>query len=208
MIHHIKFRAGLFSFSLALATVRAGAAEAIIFHDTVQARQTLLTPGTELRAGPSWEGNGHIAFPLKQGVRAKLGFFHLQVKVDKFLDWPSAMMEFYVDPGPQILTNCAIYWQVRGFGSEGRARGFHKKIANVGNGVAGFQRVNSESVKRFRESMASLAKNWSVAAVPTPVWAKAVFPDLAESEAVEALWEAVLRTCRIDRPNSPAASSL
>ena len=70
--------------------------------------------------------------------------------------------------------------------------------------VAGFQRVNSESVKRFRESMASLAKNWSVAAVPTPVWAKAVFPDLAESEAVEALWEAVLRTCRIDQPDPVA----
>ena len=33
--------------------------------------------------------------------------------------------------------------------------------------VAAFQRVNAESIKRFSESMASLAKNWSVGVVPS-----------------------------------------
>lgn len=43
---------------------------------------------------------------------------------------------------------------------------------------------------------------WSLAAVPVPGWAQAVFPDLAPDEALEHLWEAVLQAVRADRPNT------
>ena len=39
---------------------------------------------------------------------------------------------------------------------------------------------------------------WCIAAVPGKAWAKKVFPDLAEDEAIEKLWEAILYTSRID----------
>jgi aminopeptidase len=39
--------------------------------------------------------------------------------------------------------------------------------------------------------------HWCIVGVPTPDWAKVVFPDLEADEAVDKLWEAVLRVCRI-----------
>jgi aminopeptidase len=40
-----------------------------------------------------------------------------------------------------------------------------------------------------------------VAAAATPAWAKKVFPELDEEQALAALWEAIFHTCRADRPD-------
>ena len=40
--------------------------------------------------------------------------------------------------------------------------------------------------------------NWCVVAVSTAPWARKVFPDLSEDQAVEKLWEAIFHACRID----------
>ena len=37
---------------------------------------------------------------------------------------------------------------------------------------------------------------WCIAGVPSPAWAKKVFPDLPRGKAVEKLWEAILATSR------------
>jgi aminopeptidase len=39
--------------------------------------------------------------------------------------------------------------------------------------------------------------NWSILAGATPAWAKLVFPDMPEAEAVPALWEAIFHASRI-----------
>ena len=46
---------------------------------------------------------------------------------------------------------------------------------------------------------------WCVAAAPTPAWAAKVFPDLAPAAAEAALWELILRTCRVDQDDPVAA---
>lgn len=71
--------------------------------------------------------------------------------------------------------------------------------------VATQQRVNGEFIKPAREAMAMLAKNWSIVAAPTAVWARVVFPDLSEEAAVEAMWDAVFRVCRVDQPDPVGA---
>lgn len=38
---------------------------------------------------------------------------------------------------------------------------------------------------------------WCIGAVPVPAWAKKLFPELHEKEAVERLWEAILATVRV-----------
>ena len=38
---------------------------------------------------------------------------------------------------------------------------------------------------------------WSIAAMPSPAWAKKLFPDLAEEAAVEKLWQLIFDTCRV-----------
>ncbi|MCL2839740.1 MAG: aminopeptidase [Defluviitaleaceae bacterium] len=39
---------------------------------------------------------------------------------------------------------------------------------------------------------------WSVCAVPSPAWAKTVFPDLTEEQGMERLWESILKGARAD----------
>lgn len=54
-----------------------------------------------------------------------------------------------------------------------------------------------KKIKPYREAMDGKYK-WCIAAVPSIEWAKKVFPNLNEEEAVEALWEAILYTSRVD----------
>ncbi len=51
--------------------------------------------------------------------------------------------------------------------------------------------------KPYRDAMDNKYQ-WCIAAVPGKKWAKKVFPDLSEEEAVEKLWEAILFTSRAD----------
>ena len=43
--------------------------------------------------------------------------------------------------------------------------------------------------------------HWTVAAAATPLWAKRLFPEKSEAEAVQKLWEWILKICRCDRPD-------
>jgi aminopeptidase len=43
--------------------------------------------------------------------------------------------------------------------------------------------------------------NWTIVAAATPAWAKLVFPDETEIDAVAKLWDAIFKTTRIDVPD-------
>lgn len=44
---------------------------------------------------------------------------------------------------------------------------------------------------------------WSIVAVPSAAWAKQVFPECEEPEAVEKLWEAILASVHVDADSDP-----
>lgn len=52
-------------------------------------------------------------------------------------------------------------------------------------------------IKPYRDKMEDRYK-WCIAAVPGLGWAKKVFPTLNNEDAIEALWEAILKTARVD----------
>ena len=54
-----------------------------------------------------------------------------------------------------------------------------------------------KKIKPFRDIMNGNYK-WCIAAVPSKEWAELVFPNKKGEEAIEALWEAILLTCRVD----------
>ena len=54
-----------------------------------------------------------------------------------------------------------------------------------------------KKVKPYRDEMDGKYK-WCIAAVPSTPWAEKVFPNLKGNDAVEALWEAILSTSRVD----------
>ena len=64
--------------------------------------------------------------------------------------------------------------------------------------VQNFQKVNQEHISPVLTAMGKLAVNWSVIAAPTPKWASTVFPEDTEDRAIEKLWSAIFRACRVD----------
>ena len=52
-------------------------------------------------------------------------------------------------------------------------------------------------IKKYRDAIDGKYK-WCIAAVPGKAWAKKVFPKLNEADAIEALWDAILKTSRVD----------
>lgn len=59
-------------------------------------------------------------------------------------------------------------------------------------------------IKPYRDAIEN-RHQWTIAAVPSPPWAKKVFPDLPEDAAVEALWKAILQTVHVTADNDPVA---
>lgn len=62
--------------------------------------------------------------------------------------------------------------------------------------------------KKFQPLQAYTMANkgqWCIVAVPSAGWAKKVFPDMEETAAIKALWEAILTSVRISEDNDPVA---
>lgn len=72
----------------------------------------------------------------------------------------------------------------------------------------GMNGVDQEKMSKVRQAQYPQIKpyrlalenrhQWCIAAVPGKAWAKKVFPDLSESEAVEKMWDAILKASRAD----------
>lgn len=79
-------------------------------------------------------------------------------------------------------------------------------IAGDPNAMAGqdvtkigeFQRTNARYLERMAAAFGRYERQWSIIAAPTPAWARSVFPDADQPQAVEKLWEAIFRACRVD----------
>ncbi|WLD94757.1 aminopeptidase [Alkalihalobacillus sp. AL-G] len=67
------------------------------------------------------------------------------------------------------------------------------------------QKDSGEKLQAFSKAQLSGETHWAIAGVPTTGWAKSVFPDKSETEAVEALWDAIFKTVRIDQDDPVAA---
>lgn len=71
----------------------------------------------------------------------------------------------------------------------------------------GLMGINQEKLSRAQQSRYPIIKpyrdkmenryQWCIAAVPGKAWAKKLFPQLRASQAVEALWKAILDACRV-----------
>lgn len=59
-------------------------------------------------------------------------------------------------------------------------------------------------MKKYIDQMEN-KDQWTIIAVPSPSWATKVFPELDEKEAVEKLWEAIMKTTRLDQGDAVEA---
>lgn len=67
-------------------------------------------------------------------------------------------------------------------------------------------KVRGSALKEYANRKMSGKNSWCIASFPTEDWAKKVFPNILEDEAIEKLWQAVFKVARIDEDNDPVVS--
>lgn len=71
--------------------------------------------------------------------------------------------------------------------------------------LAAYQLAFSKARQAFRDATMSNYLRWTIVSVPTPAWAKQVFPDLPEQQAMDKMWDAIGHIMRLDTPDPVAA---
>ena len=64
--------------------------------------------------------------------------------------------------------------------------------------MAKSHKAASTAIKEYRDRLMSNRNVWCVASIPTISWAKKVFPELSDDDAVEKLWDSIFKTVRVD----------
>ena len=59
------------------------------------------------------------------------------------------------------------------------------------------QQASGKALKDFDRLQMSSGFPWCIASIPIPSWAKTVFPDVSEDEAMSRLWDAIFQAVRI-----------
>ena len=66
------------------------------------------------------------------------------------------------------------------------------------------QKSSGKALKAYRKRMMRGECPWCICSVPSAAWARAVFPELSEEEAVGRLWDEIFAACRVDGENALA----
>jgi aminopeptidase len=68
--------------------------------------------------------------------------------------------------------------------------------------VARAAKARRLAVKPFMDAVTSSKVNWCLVSMPIESWAKQVYPTLQPAQAMEKLWQAILKSVRADQPNA------
>ncbi|MBB5323325.1 aminopeptidase [Anoxybacillus tepidamans] len=63
--------------------------------------------------------------------------------------------------------------------------------------IATFSKTSSQALKNYRSALMADQNCWSIISVPTPAWAKKIFPHLSEQEAIDKLWDVIFAVTRV-----------
>lgn len=67
--------------------------------------------------------------------------------------------------------------------------------------IATFQKATGIALNKYRQYVQSDKISWTVIAAPSKQWAAKVFPELAEEQQVDALWDAIFKATRANLDN-------
>ncbi len=138
------------------------------------------------------EGARDVVISWKDELLSKIRFINAPEEVfDEFPQWQKEFYLSYVKQGAAFLSISASDPELM-------------KDVNPDR-ISKAQKANSTNLKEYRERLMSNKNTWCVASIPTTSWAKKVFPELSESQAIEKLWEAIFKTVRADKEDPVAA---
>ena len=67
------------------------------------------------------------------------------------------------------------------------------------------QKTNAKAANKVRSRIAVNKSSWSLVSAPGEAWAQKIFPDAAPDDAVEQLWDAIFKICRVYEDDPVAA---
>ena len=130
-------------------------------------------------------GARDVVISWKDELFSKMRF--LQAPEEVFEEFPEWQKEFYLSYVKQGAAFISI------------AASDPELLKDVSpDRVAKVQKTSNIALQEYRERLMSNKNAWCVVSIPTASWAKKVFPHLRENEAVEALWDAIFKTVRVD----------
>lgn len=71
--------------------------------------------------------------------------------------------------------------------------------------ISRHSKAYSEGLKPWRSRLMSNKNAWCVACLPSAPWAKKVFPNSKQQEAIDQLWDAIFTACRVKEADPVAA---
>lgn len=109
----------------------------------------------------------------------------------EFPDWRAALNNYYAEDGAAVLsirsTNPDLLKDVD------PAR------------VALASKASAEKMTKFQDYVMNDKITWSIISIPTGDWAQKVYPDKSREEAIEALWDTIVKIVRVDKDDPIAA---
>jgi len=140
---------------------------------------------TRLLAKHAYEaGAKEVYVNWNDGDLTRMKYEYAPMEVfENFPKWYADCMEDYAEKGAGFISISAQDpYLLKGIDS--------KKIA-------AYNKSSSMGLKKFREYTMNDINSWCVISIPTKKWAKRVFPDVSDDEAVEKLWDAIFKALRI-----------
>ncbi|HWR05946.1 aminopeptidase [Sporomusa sp.] len=137
-------------------------------------------------------GAREVVLNWKDELSSKIRFLQAPEEIfDEFPDWQKEFYLSYVRQGAAFVSIAASDPELL-------------KDVNPDR-VVRVQKASNTALKEYRERMMSNKNAWCIVSIPTNSWAKKVFPEVSEAQAVEKLWEAILKAVRVDTDDPVAA---
>ena len=131
------------------------------------------------------EGAREVVINWKDELLSKIKFAHAPEEVfDEFPQWRKEFFNYYAKIGAAFIS---IYAEDPDLLSDVDP----ERISRA-------SKASRIALKEYNSRLMNNRNPWCVVSIPTPSWAKKVFPDLSEEEAVSKLWDAILRSVRVD----------
>ncbi len=138
------------------------------------------------------EGARDVVVAWKDELLSKIRFLQAPEEVfEEFPEWQKDFYLSYIKQGAAFVSIAASDPELL-------------KDVNPGRLVK-VQKASNTALKEYRERLMSNKNTWCVVSIPTKSWAQKVFPELSEDEAVAKLWDAILKTVRVDTQDPVAA---
>ena len=129
-------------------------------------------------------GARHVSVEWSYQPTAKLAYQYQTVEtLSELPEWTIKKQEYRVEKLPAMI-------HIVSADPDGMAGVDQAKMLQV-------QRIIGPTMMKYREAMENKYQ-WTIAGIPGKAWAKKIFPNLSEEEAMASLWDAILKVTRVN----------